>query len=272
MSAIEEWTRRVEAHHAQSDRARAREDRPGDFWRPYASSFRADPRRPDDHIVNRTIRDVGPGTTVLDVGGGAGRLALPLALRAKHVTVVDSSESMLKELRAGVKEADIDNVTAVEGMWEDVDVPVADLVLCAHVVYGVEDVAPFVRKLESHARDSVLIVAFMDAPQSSLGPFWKAVHGEDRVDLPALRHLMGVLWEMDIYPDLEMFETDRNQTYETHQDALEQMAPRLYVAPHTDQERRLREAVHDLLVETPEGLVLQGERVRRQGLVKWTPG
>ena len=271
MSAIESWGRRVEAHHAQSLAAQELDSQSEDFWRPYASGFRADPSRDDDPVVNRLAREADEDTAVLDVGGGAGRLALPLALRCKHVTVVDPSGAMLEQLRAAMRENEIDNVSIVEGTWEEAAAPVADVVLCAHVLYGVADVVPFIRKLESHARRSVLIVSFFDAPQSYLGPLWKAVHGQDRNALPAIPELMGVLWEMDIYPDVEMFQAGPPQLFDTHEDAVQQLGSRLYVAAGTDRERRLLQAVEDLLMQTPYGLALKGARPRRLALAKWSP-
>ena len=270
MSAIESWGRRVEAHHAQSLAVQELNSQGEDFWRPYASAFRADPARDDDPVANRLMREVDRNSTVLDVGGGAGRLALPLALRCKHVTVVDPSSSMLDQLRAAIGENEIDNVSIVETTWEEAAAPVADVVLCAHVLYGVADVVPFIRKLESHARRSILVVSFFDAPQSHLGPLWKAVHRQDRIDLPALSELMEVLWEMDIYPGVEMFQAGPPQLFDTHEDAVQQLGPRLYVAAGTDRERRLRRAVKDLLVQTPDGLALKGARPRRMGLLKWS--
>ena len=111
----------------------------------------------------------------------------------------------------------------------------------------------------------------MDSPQANLSPMWEPVHGQERVDLPALPELMGVLWEMDISPDLEMVETGVRGGYESWDAAIEQLRRRLYVAPDTEQDRRLQSAAQELLLETPDGLVVRGAGLRRQGLVSWRP-
>ena len=51
-----------------------------DVWESRSPFFKADPRRTDDVEVDRLAKEVNPATTLLDVGGGAGRFALPLAL------------------------------------------------------------------------------------------------------------------------------------------------------------------------------------------------
>src|SRR5262249_4735562 len=95
MSALEAWKQRVAAHREQSHKIRSAlgmtcQDR----WEPFSSFFKADPRRTDDMEVNRLAQEVTPATTLVDVGAGAGRFALPLARRCKHVTAVEPSLSM----------------------------------------------------------------------------------------------------------------------------------------------------------------------------------
>jgi SAM-dependent methyltransferase len=175
-----------------------------DMWSALAERFRDDPRRTDDPVVNLIGGWLTPESTVLDVGGGAGRYALPLALRAKQVTLVDPSPSMLDVLRRSCDEAGISNVVAVEAGWEEADVAPADVVLCANVVYGVAEIEPWLRKLAEKALDRVAIVLFMDAPLSRMSAIWGEVHGEERTDMPALPELLPVLWEMGIYPNVEM--------------------------------------------------------------------
>ncbi len=275
MSAIELWQRQVKAHHAQSLRAQAGQQPSADFWQPFAPSFQADPRRTGDAVLNRLLRELKPEATLLDVGGGGGRYALPLALRCRHVTVVEPSQSMVQVLQQGTRQADIRNVTAVQAAWEEADLPPADLVLCAHVLYGVEDVEPFLRKLHSHATDRVLILMYMDSPQAHLAPLWKPVHGEDRGNLPGLRELLPVLWEMDIYPELEMLETHGSYEFDTREDAIQEFQRRLYVNPDTEADRRLQQAMHALdalLEQTSDGFLLRGGPPRRLGLLSWRPG
>ena len=272
MSALEHWKKRVESHHAQSIGARDSCAAIEDFWRPYASHFRADPRRTGDPEVDCLARQFRSEQTLIDVGGGAGRLALPLALRCRRVTVVEPSESMRSELREGMAEAGIDNLTTVDSTWEEAETDPADVVLCAHVMYGVVDVVPFVRKLEAHAREQVLMLMFMASPQSGLSPFWRVVHGEERVELPALPELLAVLWEMEVYPNVEMMEAGGTQVFESRDAAVEQLRRRLYVNADTEQDRRLKAAARELLVEEPDGVSIRGAPPRRLGLVSWRPG
>ena len=89
--------------------------------------------------------------------------------------------------------------------------------------------------------------------------------------MPGLAELLPLLWEMEIYPDVQMLEPSPIQTFESKEQAFEQLNQRLYVKPGTGQEERLKRAIEDLLEETPDGLVVKGIAAGRQGLISWRP-
>ena len=257
-------------HHEQSRAVQEDGDPSEDFWRPLASAFRADPHRTDDPLVQRLSQEVTPESTLLDVGAGAGRLALPLALRCRHVTAVEPSEAMLEELRQGAGEARLENLTIVPEAWEDAQVDRADIVLCAHVLYGVSEVDSFVSKLAAHANDRVLIPMFLGSPQSHLSLFWRAVYEEERVPLPALGEVLAVLWEMGINPDLAMVRSRAPQMYQDWEKAQQDLRFRLYVTPDSHRDRSLRRAMEELLAETSEGYAVRDAEPRHEGLLLWS--
>jgi SAM-dependent methyltransferase len=87
---------------------------------------------------------------VLDVGGGTGGFAVPLAALGHRVTVVDPSPDALASLQRRAVEAGV-SVRAVQGdaagLLEVVEGSSADLVLCHGVLEHVDEVAPAVRSL-----------------------------------------------------------------------------------------------------------------------------
>jgi SAM-dependent methyltransferase len=288
------WRRRVEAHHAQSLRTQAEMGwSAGDFWHTLSDRFEADPERTGDPVLERLFREVTPETTVLDVGGGAGRLALPLAKRCRSVTVVDSSESMLERLAAGAERHGLRNVRAVRGLWEEAEVEPADLVICAHVIYGIVEIEAFLGKLEAHARRRVAIFAHLQSPLARFAEFWARVHGEARINLPAAPELLAVLWSRSVYPNLEMFPPLPRETAPSREAALGLLRHFLFVRPETEADGRLRAALAELsepaadthqlyhasggaaLAKSGEpvamGVALRGAAPRREALITWAP-
>lgn len=270
-SAIARWKTRVEAHHTQSVRAQRQSGwSDGDQWLTMVSYFKADPRRSNDPVLNKIASMVAPDATVLDVGGGAGRYALPLALRCRQVTVVEPSSGMVRGLGEDAGKSGVENLSVVTGLWEDVEVEPADIVLCANVVYDVADIGPFVQKLTVKARERVMLLAYVDAPSNQMSPFWKPIYGEDRVDLPGAPEFLQVLWELDIYPNVEMFDPVPPESVPNLEIARQFLRNFLYVRPGTEQDQSLQRAVDELVVATPEGIAVKDSRPRRQALITWS--
>jgi SAM-dependent methyltransferase len=242
-----------------------------DRWEPFSSFFKADPRRTDDVEVNRLAQEVTPVTTLLDVGAGAGRFALPLALRCKHVTAIEPSPSMGETLRYLAAEAGLENVTLVASPWDEAEVEPADVVLSAHVIYSIEDIGPFVLKLAAHARQRVCMPTFMRPPRARYNSFWPWVHGEEKQELPGAAELMQVLWELDIYPNLEMYAPIPFRPFRNWQRALNTLRSRLGVTPDTAQDARLQQAMRELLVETSQGYSIKDLPPGRLALISWQP-
>lgn len=101
-------------------------------------------------------RATGP-LTVLDVGGGTGGFAVPLATAGHSVTVVDASPDALAALTRRAAEAGVaDRVRAVQGdgdaLAELVAPESADLVLCHSLLEVVDDPGTVVKALAATLR------------------------------------------------------------------------------------------------------------------------
>ena len=141
------------------------------------SSRPLDPFRTDDPVLNSLFAAVvAANATVLDVGGGAGKFALPLATRAKHVTVVEPSADSVEMLRSraaaiGSDQPHPHSVAVGRGG----SAIAADVALCSLVLHHVPDAAPFVSKLQDHATDRVVVVEMMETPGALEIPFYERV-------------------------------------------------------------------------------------------------
>ncbi|MDI5942978.1 methyltransferase domain-containing protein, partial [Micromonospora sp. DH15] len=102
-------------------------------------------------------RRAGDRLTVLDVGGGTGGFAVPLAQAGHRVTVVDASPDALAALTRRAAESGVaDRVRAVQGDGDAlaglVEPASVDLVLCHSVLEVVDDPAPVVAALVTALR------------------------------------------------------------------------------------------------------------------------
>lgn len=153
---------------------------------------------------SRWAREVLPalGGTVLDVGCGGGRSALPLVPPASELIGVDTSGAMLDRFVAAAATVGVARRT-VHGQWPDVaaTTPVADVVVCHHVVFNVGDIVPFVVALTAHARLAVVIELPARHPMSAWSPAWSHFWGLARPDGPTADDFLAVLQEIGLDPE-----------------------------------------------------------------------
>src|SRR5947209_5860427 len=162
----ERWRALHAARSAQQSRLRARE---GDFWGQRAEVFA---RRIDtpDSTQELILSHMQPGDTVLDVGAGAGRYAVPAAGRVREVIALEPSKGMGEALLREAEKRNVSNIRLIQGDWLTTEAPKADVVLCAHVLYFTPEVVPFVRRLHEHALRECIVVIRVDQAGSGIGP------------------------------------------------------------------------------------------------------
>ncbi len=228
-----------------------------------------DIHRTDDPTVNALFDLIGSDTTVLDVGGGAGRFALPLATRARHVTVVEPSTEAVGMLQERAAEAGLSNITVISERWEDADVEAADLVLCSLVLHHVPEGATFITKMQESAADRVAILEMMEAPSALEVPFYERVYGTVPTAMPGVPELLNLLWAMDIHPDITMLPPETPVMGRDRDEITAQLRRRLDVEGNTPADSRLLAALDELLEETPHGYTVSGIAPRRAAIITW---
>ena len=176
-------------HHDAVDDQRSRlfgPQPPSDYWGAMAQYFRMDPRRDLDASLQAIASYLRPDDVFIDVGGGAGRVSLPLAQICREVVVVEPSPGMGAEFDASRREAGIDNASRVQAEWMEAEGIEGDVVFAGSVTYFVRDIVPFVEKLQTSARRRVMVTLWSEPPACSAGPLFELVYGEPQESLARL--------------------------------------------------------------------------------------
>ncbi|MCI0345071.1 MAG: methyltransferase domain-containing protein, partial [Chloroflexi bacterium] len=266
------WADRVRRNREQVDRLREAPDGK-DFYASVSSIFRDDPDRTGDPVLDALRRHAQPGDTWLDIGAGAGRYALPLARSVREVVALDPSVSMLNALRESMDEHAIQNVQVIEGRWpaDPSAAGSADVALIAHVGYDVEGIGPFVDAMERAARRECVAVLMECNPATQAAPFWPPVHGEERVQLPALPAFVDLLVARGRQPTVEMVESTRRRW--SSREELERFVRRqTWTQPGSVKDGVMLERLEAWTTTFPDGSVeLSVGEPLSVGIASWSP-
>ncbi len=147
-----------------------------------------------DSLSHQRAREALPlNGSVLDVGSGGGRAAMAITPPAGTLIGVDHQPEMLVEFNAAAKARGVVSHTYL-GDWPAVagQVPVADVVVCHHVAYNVQDIVPFLVALNDHAKVRVVIELPMTHPMSNMNALWKKFWDLDRPTQPTPHILQSI--------------------------------------------------------------------------------
>jgi SAM-dependent methyltransferase len=193
--AARRWAARVAANAEQIARVRETED-PRDFYAPRAKAF-ATGGYPATEWP-RLAELARPKDTWLDVGAGAGRLAVPLSSVVRRVVAVEPSEAMRRALRVSVIDRGRSNVQVLNGRWPEAAVTAgtADVVLAAFVLFDLANVVGFLEAMERAARRRCVVSLTEHAPSGGDDELWWELHGEEQATLPALPDFLELMVEL----------------------------------------------------------------------------
>ncbi len=269
------WAARVAGNREQAERLREESDG-GDHYRPLAAAFRADPRRSGDATLEALLEIARPDDVWLDVGAGAGRFALPLALRTRDVIAVEPSPAMRRELANLQIEHGIANLDVRDQRWPSDDpalTGIADVALISHVSYDIEPIGAFLDTLERAARRECVALLFDRSPGSLFWQLWPEVHGEELVHLPGATELISLLKARGA--SVEVGEIERagerqRFVFESFEAALDWARRRLWLAAGSERMSTLRASLSALLVEHEDAWTLPDRPT--QLLIRWRTG
>jgi hypothetical protein len=226
-------------------------------WDRSSPGFRFDPRRPLEPHIERIASYVRPADSVIEVGGGAGRVGLPVALRSAHLINVEPSRGMGEQFTASASDAKIANVTLVSEPWPAAATLVADIVLTEDVAYFVEDIEPFIAALAAAARRRVVMGMWSVPPPNRNAALFELVFREPKAPVPGHQQLLPVLWEMRILPDIvavpEMF-TWPETLPKTPAEAVTFALNAIEAPATTENVRRVTNALPELFTSGDAGL------------------
>ena len=271
-SATRRWRTLVRARLAETRRLSGSADLGASFWESRARGFakRTAGTAASDPLLARLRQVVRPDDTVIDVGCGPGRFALALAPAVHHVTGVDPSPAMLSLLRRQARRDGLDNVTAVAGPWQEVQVDPADVVLCSFVLPLIEDAGVFLAKLDASCRRQAFVSLAALNTDALFDPLWRHFHGAPRRPGPTYLDALAVLGEIGVDARVEVVEVPVRTRFDSVAAAARDYREHLLLADSPEVRRELRGLLATWLVGA-EGKLRPPLPSMPAAILRWTP-
>lgn len=210
-----------------------------------------------------------PGWDVLDVGCGAGTLALPLAQVTRRITAIDIADGMLSLLRERCDKDGLSNIKTVKAGWEDdwtgAGIGVHDVVIASRSLI-VEDLKAALDKLNSFASKRVYLSALVGD-----GPFdhrmYEAIGRELRPG-PDYIYVYNLLHRMGILANIHFITNEIEKTYGSHEDALNSLSW-MFEDMTEEEKHRLAHYLERNLMPHEKGWRMAEKRRVRWAVIWW---
>ena len=109
------------------------------------------------------------------------------------------------------------------------------------------------------------------APSAPAAPFWPAVHGEERAELPALPEFLAILRARKRTPAVE-FAGRQRRAFGSRDALVAWLRTQLFIGAGSAADRRLAAALRSRVLTADDGSVGLASAVEsRVGIVTWSP-
>ncbi len=207
--------------------------------------------------------EIAPDWTVLDVGAGAGLLAIPLAKKCKHVTALDISSQMLKCLTQNAAQENVSNITCVNIPFEDTvigkDIEKYDIVIASRSMGWERNLQKFLKNMDTAAKRRAYIIWPAGNRPFDIG-LYKAIgrpYGETRMYII----IYNLLYQMGIRANIEIFQCHKTaMSYKNIDEAFTELRKRFERMGanrklNPEEENKLRSYLQQTLKEISDGTV-----------------
>ncbi len=231
---------------------------PGEFWGKSAFMYDKMSKLETDYTSNQLDTIIlDAADSVLDVGCGPGRLAVPIAKRVARVTAIDASEEMLRYCKKNAQEQGLTNITTKVLDWKKAvvgkDIEKHDIVIASRSV-GLSDLV----KLNSAANKYVFVLSFAQSPslKEVQTSFFEGISEEKLPDVRMNRMfgyniLFNILYDLGIDPNLRVVKDGFTRDYVSRQEAYDDL--RQLGEVKKEQEPIFRKNIDKYLIEQPDG-------------------
>ena len=166
-------------------------------------------------LVDRIVKS--RPDSVLDIGGGTGVFAIPLARLVRRVVVVEPSKGMCDILEEKAKKEKLQNITIIQQKWEDAiegelikrnNGDLFDVVLTSHSLYYITNLHNSFLKMNNVTKGYVYLFTGCSGQirDSEYEKLYLTLHKKPLPPYPDYSCIYMILREIGIQPNIEMID------------------------------------------------------------------
>jgi len=241
------------------------------FWDRRARKYDSQVKLNDRSVEMISTMELDPESAVLDIGGGPGTLAIPLASMVKQVTVVDPSMGMLSCLRENARAEGLSNIRCINCRWEEivpfVDLDVHDVVVASYSL-AMPDLRDALYKMNQLARRAVYLFTFAGKPMWDYDQLWPIIHGSSYYPGPDYIYIYNILHDMGIYANVEITKIEHKQRFSNLEEAVTEWSENLCAT--SPQAVEAISSFLEMRLVCQDGALFMNDHARR-AMIWWRP-
>ena len=225
------------------------------FWDKRSESYEKNVSQStySDELIKRMA--LSAEDSVLDVGGGSGLMAVPIAQKVRCVTVLDISNGMLNLLKSKTESMRIFNIDIINKNWYETDIKSEiephDVVLASRFLPMGNRLQSSLEKMNSAAKKYCYVTwransfDFIEAESCRLLQ-------KEYIPYPEYPVIYNCLYQIGIKADLEIFESTSSAYFSNLDEAVKYFSKNSIPDDNIDL-NRYKSLVKSLLVEKKDG-------------------
>lgn len=222
--------------------------------------------RPDP-LLDFILQSLDDTATVIDIGAGNGRWTVPVATKAKMVTAIEPDLEMVELLRDIIRTAP-GNIDIKQSSWEEAEVEPHDVVLCAHAMYSVPDLAAFVLKMEQLAKKVCYMAIRLPPADGVIGELMRVIYGYT-YDSPNAIIAYNALYSMGICASIRVEEGIKHWVNDSLEEAFGRAKRHLRLQADSRYDGLISDTLRSRLTLSNDGYVWPDGM--RSALLWWNP-
>jgi 2-polyprenyl-3-methyl-5-hydroxy-6-metoxy-1,4-benzoquinol methylase len=188
-----------------------------EFWREMASKYDDRPTLYDysKEVFNLIDELIDEGKTLIEIGVGTGKFTIPLSKKCKGIIAIDFSKDMLNVIEGKTKDLNINNISTLQGKWEEIEIDKSDYILSVNSLYRIWNIKDALIKMNNTANEKVIIVRTIQKP------FFNELYtqlGESDRTCPDYIYIPNILYSLDICANVKFIDVETEIEFKNIED------------------------------------------------------